>query len=269
MIYIVAHKQFELPTKEDANYKVIYVGTKMRDWAHNNSQLSDSDGEHNIADKNTNYCELTALYWVYKNDNISKNIGLNHYRRYFKSSKGSSIASSKELDEYLEDYDVVLPKKLHFLIPVEQNYYMTTGYVKDIDLLKKTILKLYPDYLHTLNSFLKGKDLHYANMFYMSREHMKAYSEWLFSILFEMEKSVDMEGYTSQERRLYGYLGELLLNVWVIKNQLKIKELNLFNTEDRVLSPIVRFKNHLIQQSKYIAKYILYFPSGIPTRRRK
>lgn len=268
MIYIVAHKQFKMPLLK-GEYKTIYVGSNIKKWAMENSQLHDSDGDKNIAGKNPNYCELTALYWMYKNDVSSKNIGLNHYRRYFKSDLDTSIASTKELDSYLEKYDVVLVKRIKFLISIEQNYYMTTGYKQDISLLRKVIKSIYPEYLSTLNRFLKGKSMSYANMFYMSNERFKRYSEWLYDILFEMEKMVDMSGYTLQEKRLYGYLGELLLNVWVMNNNLKVKELDLVNLDVQSTHPLIYLKNRIIQESKYIAKYILYFPSGIPTRRRK
>ena len=268
MIYIVAHKQFKMPLLK-GEYKTIYVGSNIKKWAMENSQLHDSAGDKNIAGKNSNYCELTALYWMYKNDVSSKNIGLNHYRRYFKSDLDTSIASTKELDSYLEKYDVVLVKKIKFLISIEQNYYMTTGYKQDISLLRKVIQTIYPSYFTSLDSFLKGKSMSYANMFYMSNELFKQYSEWLYNILFEMEKTVDMSGYTLQEKRLYGYLGELLLNVWVINNNLKVKELDLVNLDVQSTHPLVYLKKRIIQESKYIAKFILYFPSGIPTRRRK
>ena len=50
-----------------------------------------------------------------------------------------------------------------------------------------------------------------------------------------MEKSLDMSGYTAQEKLVYGYLGEILLNVWVRKNNLVVSYCDAINTE--VVSP--------------------------------
>ena len=109
----------------------------------------------------------------------------------------------------------------------------------------------------------------YANMFIMPQGLFQSYAKWLFDILFEMEKYEDMTGYTIQEKRLYGYLGELLLNVWILKNGLKCKHLDICNIENESASACHVLKAKLILKLKNMVKYVLYFPSGIPYRRRK
>ena len=75
-IYIAAHKKANLPQKE--GYVPIQVGSQLHDDL---GYLKDNQGD-NISIKNPNYCELTGLYYIWKNTN-SDIIGLTHYRRYF------------------------------------------------------------------------------------------------------------------------------------------------------------------------------------------
>ena len=71
----------------------------------------------------------------------------------------------------------------------------------------------------------------YCNMFIMKRDNFDKYCEWLFYILFELEKETDLTGYTASEARIYGYLSERLLNVWVKQNNLKLKYCRMLLTE--------------------------------------
>lgn len=59
MIYVVTHKDISLKSPE--NYKIIGVGNNSII----NEDFHDNTGD-NISSKNKNYCELTALYWLWK-----------------------------------------------------------------------------------------------------------------------------------------------------------------------------------------------------------
>lgn len=267
MIYIVAHKEFPLPIV-DSSYVTIYVGERSRNKAIELHALYDKYGGAYIADKNSKYCELSAQYWIWKNDIDSKFIGLNHYRRYF-VNESNRIITEKEYNVILDHYDVIATAQIMFKDTVRKNYFKTTGYIKDIQLMENVVNKLYPDYTKALKSFLDGHMMSYANMFVMPHSLFDQYSKWLFDILFEMEKHEDMTGYTFQEKRLYGYLGELLLNVWITKNGLKCKHLDICNVEYGNASKLQKMKSNLILNIKKVVKFFLYFPSGIPYRRRK
>ena len=80
-VYVVSHKNAKFPT--ESIYKPIQVGKKE-----SFTEIRDNTGD-NISEKNPNYCELTAAYWIWKNDK-SDITGLTHYRRYFFKNKKSN-----------------------------------------------------------------------------------------------------------------------------------------------------------------------------------
>ena len=68
-------------------------------------------------------------------------------------------------------------------------------------------------------------------MIIMKKEVMAKYCEWLFDILFELEKRVDTSKYDSFHARFYGRVSELLLDVWIRTNKLSYKEVKLRSIE--------------------------------------
>ena len=68
---------------------------------------------------------------------------------------------------------------------------------------------------------------HMFNMFVMRRDLYNDYMQWMFSILFELEKKVDITGWDTYESRIYGFVSELLLDVWLEQNQIDYLESNV------------------------------------------
>ena len=233
-VYVVTHKKVDLaPLKLDHCYRLIRVG------AYGNEPgplLADNTGE-NIAAKNPHYCELTALYWIWKNDLDSEYIGLCHYRRYFTkaalSRSPEHILTGEELEALLGQYDVLVARKEYSHRGVWQAY-LDCGREKDLLQTELAIRKLYPDYLDAFyKEFRDGAGNYPANMMVCSRRVLDAYCTWLFAILEEVECHTDLTGYTVQEARIYGYLSERLLGVWLAKQNLRVKELRILNTEQK------------------------------------
>ena len=75
-ILVATHKKYWMP--KDDIYFPIHVG---REGKADLGYIGDNTGD-NISAKNANYCELTGLYWAWKNLKCDY-IGLCHYRRYF------------------------------------------------------------------------------------------------------------------------------------------------------------------------------------------
>ena len=89
--------------------------------------------------------------------------------------------------------------------------------------------------IETYDRYFNENKASLFNMLFCKREIFDAYCEWLFSILFVLEKQVDLAKLNTYQQRLYGFLSERLLNVWVIKNKLVVKHLPVIHMELPVL----------------------------------
>lgn len=106
------------------------------------------------------------------------------------------------------------------------------GKKKDMEILRGIVQEKYPEYLGTYDDVMNGHEASYCNVMITSKEKFDAYCEWLFDILFELEKRIDISEYkTVLEARVYGFISELLLNVWVKHNQLNVMYYPLINVE--------------------------------------
>lgn len=227
-ILIATHKKYWMPS--DKVYMPIHVGRKGKEDL---GYLGDNTGE-NISIKNSNYCELTGLYWAWKNLNCEY-IGLCHYRRYFahklKSSKledkKQSIFTKDDYERFLQQYDVILPKKRNYFIETVRSQYEHAHNKRDLDEIEKIIRTQYPSYIEAFEKVMNSRKLYIYNMFVMNKALFDEYCTWLFDILFTLEKRIDITNYDKYNARVFGFLSERLFNVWLEKKQLKIKTVNV------------------------------------------
>lgn len=233
-LYVATHKSYNQVQDQDL-YIPILVGANKNIGEKN--YLRDNQGDNNISDRNFTFCELTGLYWIWKNskDDI---VGLCHYRRYFGKNKRffkqNSILTKNDILKQLNDYDVILPSKGMN----EYNGYTAEEFFnkyhdhKVWEMCRQIISENNKDYLDAFNWFSKEKTGYCYNMFIMSREMMDEYCSWLFPILFELDKKIDYSRYDSYNTRMIGFVAERLINVWVHKKQLTVKEFPVFSTEE-------------------------------------
>ena len=189
--------------------------------------VKDNSGD-NISLKNPTFCELTGLYWAWKNID-AEYLGLVHYRRHFSGkrcgNKFKRIIGADKLDKLLNDCDIILPKKRHYFIETNKSQYLHAHHKEGLVATENVIRELYPDYSDSFNIVMKMRSGHRFNMFIMKRSILNDYCKWLFDILFEVEKRIDISEWSQSEQRVFGYLSERLLDVWLIKNKLQFKEL--------------------------------------------
>lgn len=217
-VFICTHKKFEQTINgEYLTPLMVGAALKSEDFGYQR----DDDGE-NISAKNPNYCELTGLYWIWKNakDDI---LGLCHYRRYF----------DNEVDyvSELKSYDVILPEALYF--PVSQKIsYCCYHQREDFTILRKAVKDVSPDYLPAFDKVMAGNVISPYNMFIARREFVDGYCSWLFGVLSEAEKNVKISPYSYQQR-VFGFMSERLMQVYVVKNKLNVKRVNVILTEEK------------------------------------
>ena len=226
-ILVAAHKKYWMP--DDSVYLPIQVGAEGKaDLGYTKDNTGD-----NISAKNKNFCELTGLYWAWKNL-AAEYVGLVHYRRYFTrkevrgiEAKKSQILTEKDWEKLLANYSVVVPDKRKYYIESNRSHYTHAHHMEGLDITEQILKEKYPDYLPSFNTVMNRTWAHMFNMFVMRRDLFNDYMTWMFDILFELEKRVDISGWDTYESRIYGFVSELLLDVWLEKNQINYKEQNV------------------------------------------
>ena len=248
-IFICAHKEVPLP--QHPYFLPIQAGAALHDAI--KGYQPDNEGD-NISSKNPHFCELTCHYWAWKNLKNVDIIGLNHYRRYFDfTRKWPQFSADKHfihtddflnqeyhfpyLEEILSKYDIILPIARHWRVSNTQQY-GEYHIAKDWEILRQIIKELHPEYMPAFERTMDHSNISVGyNMFITQWKHFNAYSEWLFDILFEVEKRVPPIDDPIQSR-IYGYMSERLINVFCEHYRLRIKHIPL-------IMPFDDYKEHM------------------------
>lgn len=226
-IFICTHINYNIPVTNDA-YRLISCGGNPIEGA-----IMDNTGD-NISRLNGFYCELTGIYWVWKNWNLKDYVGFCHYRRYFDFM--DNIPSINDVDA-----DIIITKPLNLRAP-NFNYYDIHHNAKDLSLvidIAENKFGVYSD------EFVESHYMSARNMFITSKELFNEYCEFLFGVLDEYCK---IKGIKSMfdvyyqvlndkdygdptkykyQARFAGFLAERLMNIWIMWKGLKIHTMEI------------------------------------------
>lgn len=241
MIYVITHKKFTPYFEDKLHYKILHVGLNSNT---DESYFNDNNGD-NISEKNPFFCELTGLYWIWK-DSMEDEMaitGVVHYRRYFTTKTDDlrytyfnimpHVLPYEKIEKGLKCADIILPSPEKIFRTVWRSY-SDVHSEEDLILLRKSIEEICPDYLKAYDIVMKSHHYYYANMMICRKKTLDAYSSWLFPVLFNLENKIDIDKYRdAYQKRVFGFLSERLLQVWVYHNGLKVKEYPVFNTETK------------------------------------
>ncbi|MBQ3558766.1 MAG: DUF4422 domain-containing protein [Agathobacter sp.] len=193
--------------------KEIQVGAALTKSRLSNDMVTDDTGE-NISTRNKQFCELTALYWIWKNAKEDI-VGLVHYRRHF-MMPGNWLLRMKD-----NDVDAILPVPLYVVPNLEENY-RSRHDESDLDYMFAYMKKYYSEDYEELKEFWQTGLYSPCNMLVARKDVLGDLCEWLFPILFEVVQ------HGGQKEDLYlnrypGFLSERLISYFFEKNRNKYK----------------------------------------------
>ncbi|WP_419729643.1 DUF4422 domain-containing protein [Lichenicola sp.] len=233
-IYIATNARRDYP--EGPGYLTLQTGTALSPVRF--GQVCDDTGD-SISALNPSFCELTALYWIWKNDR-SEFVSLTHHRRYFAPTHHSlrfgehHVASVDDFWELKQGCDILVPSPVKWLIPHTQipqsglQQYAEVHHPHDLFLAREELALQAPDYLDAFDYVMQTNVLSHHNMFVARKAAIDEYCSWLFPILFALEKIIPYSFYDGYQIRVFGYLAERLFNVWLAKNRRRYRILYRF-----------------------------------------
>lgn len=247
-VLIATHKRANLP--QDSVYLPIHVG---KDKKVDIGFIGDNSGD-NISLKNPYYSELTAIYWAWKNLDVDY-VGLVHYRRFLAKRAGffmkKRVLSSDDIRQLCEKNLIILPRKRNYYIETLKSHYEHTHDISHLEETRKIMANSWPECLEHYDATLNRKSAHMFNMFIMKKALFNDYCFWLFDILFQLERRIDLSQLSPFDARLFGRISELLLDVWLTKNGYKYKEVCFLEVETQFLLKLKKFLSAKFLNKKY------------------
>ena len=260
----------------------------------NVKMLGDDTGD-NISEKRESFCEFTVMYWAWKNQQADY-YGLCHYRRYLsfadkyfdckvpqrysisevldkKEQKKYSLLNKSKIKREISKYDIITSvtypvSNLNWSPRPRNEREVWTNhpdimiFEPDIDLLISVVDELFPVYSETINEEINGTSHRGYNCFIMKKELFNQMCEFIFGVLFEVEKRIDYSHYAGKSLRVFGYMGEILYNTfirWAIsQGNLKVKETQIILFKRTTKNEVSAYRKHEKRENfKNVLKKVL------------
>ena len=250
------------------------------------TMLGDDTGD-NISEKRMTFNELTIQYWAWKNCTADY-YGFCHYRRYLSFSKKDDykeqigetysgcvvepMLNCKAQDKYwlndagamekeISKYDVTVfrsfdvskvdYKSVRHSMSIDSRFFDYHDMEKCIQIIQK----YFPNVYIYAEHYLDQKEACFYNCFVMKKQLFYEFCNFQFTILFELEKMIDISKYSIHKQRVFGLIGEHLLGIYLyyLKNERKVdikeRQVVFFKDASKVqsdLCPAFAEKNNVV-----------------------
>ena len=219
------------------------------------------DTGNNISDRNNEFSECTVLYWAWKNNKFDKlrYVGFFQYRRqlilndFFEKSKNDfekkvyKCVHFKRIDDNfssriglteeniihaLDTYDCLIPYSsdlaaMNISSPYEDWVRKIPGvHLGDLVELEKLMAEVHPELQESFEEYINSPQKLMYQLFITRPEIAKRYCDWMFNILFRIDKRINTDMYSINGKRTLGYLAEILYGFYFtrLKDEYNIKE---------------------------------------------
>ena len=122
-----------------------------------------------------------------------------------------------------------MPKKRHYYIETIEGQYAHAHNKEHLCKVREIIKDNCNDYLDSFDKHMNERSGHMFNMFIMRNDYFDEYSQWIFNILFQLENRLE------KKDRILGFVGERLLDIWLIKNKIPYIERKVVYIEKQYL----------------------------------
>lgn len=222
---------------DDPNYYTLQLNSCVNE--NMGFDYRDNTGD-NISNKNLTYVDLTGVYWIWKNVNDCEYKGNIHYCRFF-TAYNDKIMTSEEMLEILGETDAIVCTFARLAGRTVYQIFNDFHGHENMDSCREVINDICPEYLQNFDDVIvNGEYSSLYNVMVAKTEIFNSYCEWLFLVLFELEKRLDKLGrlnFTEDDyqRKVFGFIGERLLLVWLKHNNINFREVPVqhFNSELR------------------------------------
>lgn len=242
------------------------ITSEAAQWMKEN-MIGDDTGD-NISGLNRSLCEVTGQYWAWKNYEALGNpdyIGFMQYRRQFifTPEKIKDLDKHKHdigypsirffnptpdllnnlgltdnvIRKYMTHYDIILPKISNLgligVTSLRNDFvdHIEGTHIEDFDTMHALVKQKHPELTDVIEEQTSTPFKYMYMMYIVPKEVFFDYMEFVFPILFDLQKQIDTTGYSVNGKRTVGYLAELLCDCYFKKikkeGKWKIKELDI------------------------------------------
>ncbi len=282
----VSHRiDLDSVTIDNPLYVPVYCGAVYKDKSEWNPDIIGDDTGDNISQEREKFCELTVMYWAWKNQQADY-YGLCHYRRYLSFAQekfdidynnkqhvvenelnGDAVKKygllNEKIQEEIKENDCIIIEPIDITkvnTPegckknILEHWKSWEKYISEegaVEKLLKCIRKIKPHFYENVMDYLSTSNYFGFNCFVLKNEIFLDLCDTVFPILFELDKNIDYKYKSEVQTRTCGFMGEILVGAYIYglmknnKEKISCKQLVYFENTKKDIPIYPKFKDEI------------------------